>query len=110
LGRAGGLDVLVAEHAIVRPGLWKPRQPPDPKRQVRLEPRSLGDLVGRVLSAEHALDGQQGQAVLVDRCPQLIDRYAISCELLEQSLTRGALLALEPVEESRRGEVHLPIL
>ena len=52
-----------------------------------------------VAAAEDPLDGQQGEPVLLDRGLQLLEREALVRELLEQLLARGAVVALESVEQ-----------
>ncbi len=66
----------------------------------------LLELPGAVAAAEHALDQQQGQPVLPHRRLELALGEAFLDEPIEQALARSAIVALQPVEQAGRLEVH----
>ena len=107
------LQVLVRERLLVRAGVREAEREPVATQQIRVHPGPLGHLRGGVappLGLEHALDGKQGQTVLLDRAAKLLERDTVGGQLLEQlppglaSLPARSLQQALGLEVDRHGQ------
>jgi hypothetical protein len=99
-------DVLLAEDAIVGPGFGESQRASVRDHLVDVEAGALGDLARRVAGAQGSLQRQQHEPVLGDRRLELLEADAVGRQTLEQLEPSRSLITLEPVQQSRSGEVH----
>ncbi len=106
----GPRQVGVAPRTLVRLDPWQSHCAPRAQQQINRQSGFLRHLTGGVAGAEDPLNRQQDQTVLLHSGPQLVCGRPFLGQALQQLEPGGALLALEPVEQSGGREVHAVIL
>jgi len=98
LDRLGGLDVIVAEHAVFGAGLGEPEQLAHADDQTGRYPCALLDLPCRVPGAEHPLDREQREPVLGRRRMEFLVGESLLTQTGHQAPARGAALAVQSLQ------------
>jgi hypothetical protein len=97
-------DVVLGVHALVRVGDRQAEHSPQASDPLGIDSGPLGHFARRVagaLAGEDARDGEQREAVLGHRLPELVETHAVGVEVVEQRDTRAAGLGVvEPLEQS----------